>query len=346
MSPLTDRLLNLLPNQRDDAETRHFKSIVFLSVGILALMIVVAVVAFFLTIDSAEQTMVPNLQGKDLANAMIDLQDRGLYARVQLRYSANPSDKGTVLGQDPSAGTLVKAGRQVILRVSRGAIIDRVENYIGWKLSDLELHLQTLSTTYGPLIQLQTPVTSIYDNAAAGTVIQQKPAPGTALTGLTNLSVVVSLGPQSQSFKVPKVTNMSFQEAMSTLAKANIPFVFTDRTARGSEKAGVVISQSPDSGSNVPNGTLITLVMTDPTKVPNGSVFGLLQKNLPDYPVAVDLKVEADAPDGTKATLLEMKSSGGLLTVPYVVKDGTNIVVYSFDKELFRITAGTQSTGG
>ena len=234
------------------------------------------------------------------------------------------------------------------LRVSRGAIIDRVENYIGWKLTDLELHLQTLSTTYGPILQLITPVTRVYDNAPAGTVIQQKPSPGTPLTGLTKLAVVVSLGPKNQEYKVPYLVGQTFASAMDLLAKQNIPFAFTDRHATGSEAPGTVVSQSPDPGSNVPTGTLMSLVMTDPVNIPSGEVFGMLQRNLPEYPVPVDLKVEVLASNGKSQTLLATKSSGGLLTVPYIVPDNSTIVVSSFNKELFKVTAGggTTSSGG
>ena len=349
MSPMQDKIFNLLPNHRDDSETRHFKSIVYLAVGIIVLMVIAALVAFFMTINSAEQTMVPNLKGKELANALIELQDRGLYPRVQLRYSSNPADKGTILGQEPSPGTMMKSGREVTLQVSRGAVIDRVENYIGWKLTDLELHLQTLSTTYGPLLKLQTPVTSVFDNSPAGTIIQQSPAPGTPLTGVTKLSVVVSLGPHSQNVQVPDVVGKTYSEAMSELGKKNIPFAFTDRKAQGSEKPGTVVSQSPSAKSNVPRNTLISLVMTDPANVPSGEQFGMLQKNLPDYPVPIDLTVEAVAPDGTHTELLKTMTTGGLLTVPYVVKDGSTIIVSSFKKELFRVTVGTapgSSSGG
>ncbi len=341
MSPISNKLLNLLPNQRDDSDTRHFKTIVYLSLGIIVLMVIAAVVAFFMTINSAEQTMVPNLKGKDLANALVELQDRGLYPRVQLRYSSNPADKGTILGQDPSPGTMMKAGRQVALQVSRGAVIDRVENYIGWKLSDLELHLQTLSTTYGPLLQLEKPVTTVFDNSPSGTIIQQKPAPGTPLTGLTKLSVVVSLGPHSQSIEVPDLVDKPYTDAIDELAKQNIPFAFTDRKAQANEKPGTVVSQSPDAKSNVPKNTLISLVMTDPANVPKDETFGMLQKNLPDYPVPIDLTVDAVAPDGTHTQLLKTMTTGGLLTVPYVVKNGSTIIVSSFDKELFRITVGS-----
>lgn len=344
MGPLTQKIRNVLPNQEGgDLDSRHFRTIIFLSLGIIVLMVIAAVVAFFMTINSAEQTMVPNLTGKELANALIELQDRGLYPHIELRYSSNPSDKGTVLGQDPSAGTLMKAGRQVTLQVSRGAVIDRVENYIGWKLSDLELHLQTLSTTYGPLLQLQKPVTSVFDNSPADTVIQQQPTPGTPLTGLTKLTVVVSLGPHSQSIQVPDLVGKTYTEVMDLLAKENIPFAFTDRKAVGEEKPGMVVSQSPEAKSNVPKNTLVSLEMTDPANVPKGEIFGMLQKNLPNYPVAIDLTVEAITPDGIHTQLFATQTTGGLLTVPYVVKDGSTIIVSSFDKELFRITVGGKS---
>jgi len=345
VSPFADRLLNLLPNPRDDGETRHFKILVYLSVGIIILMVVVAAITFLLTIDGAEQTMVPNLKGMDLANGLVALQDRGLYPRVQLRYSANPAEKGTILGQEPGAGTIVKTGRLVTLQVSKGAIIDRVENYIGMKLTDLELHLQTLSTTYGPLLQLQTPISSVYDAAPAGTILQQSPAPDTPLTGLTTLKVVVSLGPRSASATVPSFVGEEYASALKALTEANLTFAMTDRKARGVERPGTIVSQSPDAGSTVPSGTLINLVMTDPSYVPHGYVFGMLQKTLPDYPVAIDLTIEAVSPDGEHSTILAMKTTGGLLTVPYVVKDDSVIIVSSFDKELFRYTVGGRNGG-
>ncbi len=340
MDPILDKLRDLVPNSRDDAETRHFKILVYLSVGIIALMIIAAVATFLLTIDGAEQTMVPDLRGMDLASAAVSLQDRGLYPRVQLRYSANPTDKGNVLAQEPPAGTVVKSGRQVTLQVSKGAIIDKVENYVGWKLTDLELHLQTLSTTYGPLLQLEKPVTSVFASAPAGTIIQQKPAPDTPLTGLTTLQVVVSLGTQSENIKIADFKGVDFKSAMNLLAQLNVPFVFTDRPASGSEPPGEVVSQSPDPGSDVPKGTVVNLVMTDPQDVPDGYLFGMLQKTLPDYPVPVDLTVQAISPDAEKTTLLSTQSSGGLLTVPYVVKESSVIVVSIFSKELFRLTVG------
>lgn len=347
MSPFADKLLNLLPNSRDDGETHHFKILVYLSVGIIILMIIIALVTFLLTVDGAEQTMVPNLTGMELANGLVSLQDRGLYPRVQLRYSANPAEKGKILAQEPGAGTIVKTGRVVTLQVSKGAIIDRVEDYIGMKLTDLELHLQTLSTTYGPLLQLQTPVTSVYDPAPAGTILQQSPAAGTPLTGLTTLKVVVSLGPKSASSTVPSLVGEGYEKALKTIADSNLSFAVTNRRARGGEEPGTIVSQSPDPGSTVPAGTLVNLVMTDPTGLAHGYVFGMLQKTLPDYPVAVDLTVEAVAPDGTRTPILTLKTKGGLLTVPYVVKNHSVIVVSSFDKELFRYTVGGgRETGG
>ena len=109
MGPLADKIQGILPNKNEDPEKRYFKSVVLLSVGIILLMIAAGLITFFLTIQSEEQTMVPNLDGVELANALIALEDRALYPAIQLRYSQDPAEKGTVVGQEPVAGYQCKS---------------------------------------------------------------------------------------------------------------------------------------------------------------------------------------------------------------------------------------------
>ena len=110
------RFSKLLPNGEDEPGRRFFKLTVYLSIGIILIMIFASLITFFLTIEGEEQTLVPDVQGMELENAMIELQNKGLLGYVQLRVSPNPSDKGTVLNQEPDAGALVKVGRQIDLR--------------------------------------------------------------------------------------------------------------------------------------------------------------------------------------------------------------------------------------
>ena len=88
--------------------------------------------------------MVPDVTGKDLTDALQEMQAKELYPKIRLRYSKSPEEKGSVLEQSPSGGTIVKAGERINLTVSQGVVLDRVENYVGMKIDDVRAQLQTL----------------------------------------------------------------------------------------------------------------------------------------------------------------------------------------------------------
>src|SRR5208337_5240048 len=107
------------PQPDDSPEIRNLKIYSFLFIGIIGLMIVIGTVTFSIAVRGQPETLVPNLQGRDVLDALMDLQGKELYADVQVQYSSD-TEKGTVLSQRPAPGTLVKAGKRVILRVSKG----------------------------------------------------------------------------------------------------------------------------------------------------------------------------------------------------------------------------------
>lgn len=338
MGPRKTWISKLSPTNEEDPGRRYFKFTVFFSIGIIAVMVIASLVAFFLTIEGEEQTLVPNVGGLELEEAMIELQQKGLVGLVQLRVSPNPSDKGLVLTQEPSPGTLVKVGRKIELRVSKGPVIDEVENFVGLNLSEVELQLQSMSTIYGAILKIKRPVMEVYSESQPGTILEQKPIPGTKITQLTELEVIVSRGPQGSLVTVADYTGLGFYEALRSFAKTDSPFVFSHRAALGEEEPGTVVSQSPGPGTDVEPGTLMQFIISTPEEIPETSVFGILQRVLPDYPVAVDLIIEVVRPDGSSRRLVSMKHPGGSISIPYLEEENSQIVVSSSLRELFRDT--------
>lgn len=337
MTRFVRKLSRLLPNNEDDPVKKQFKTNIFLVVGIIILMVISGLVTFFLTLEGQEQTLVPDVRSVDLAEGMIKLQEKGLNAQVQLRYSSNPGDKGIILDQDPSPGTLVKVGRRVNVRVSRGAVIDKVDNYIGWNIDNLEMHLQTLFTAYDALLRIKKPYIGVYSDTPKGTILEQKPLPETQITGPTQLELVVSLGPQGESVMIKNYMERSYLDVLSEVVRDETPFAFTVRDASRGERPGIIVSQIPSAESYVPAGTLIQFIMTKPSGIPEGKVFGLVQKTLPEYPIPVTLRVEVLSPEeGTVSELFSMRHKGGLLTIPYVEDINSIIIVSLGDSELFR----------
>ena len=253
----------ILPNHKDPPEKRNFKLFVVLIVGMFLLMVLIGLLTFLLSLKGSEQVMVPALEGKDLIPALIELQEKELYPRLQVRYSSD-YEKGLVLEQKPAAGSSVRLGRRVTLVVSRGPVIDRVEDYVGEKLDDVRVHLQSVFATSRALLRIKEPISYVFDESPAGTILAQKPPADKPLDELTELELVVSRGPRGEMVSVQDYANLRFQDAIAELASANIPFTFTVRRAQGQEKSGVVVAQTPEPAAEVPYGSVVQLVMTRP----------------------------------------------------------------------------------
>jgi beta-lactam-binding protein with PASTA domain len=328
----------VLPSYRDPPERRTFKLVVLLIVGAIALMLVISLTTFLLSVRGAEQVLVPAVQDKEIITALMELQEKELNARIQVRFSSD-YEKGMVIEQRPSAGTVVRAGRRVTLTVSRGPVIDRVENYVGQKLEDVRIHLQTLFASYRAVLKIKEPVSYVFDASPAGTIIAQKPAPETVIDSFTELELVVSRGPKGELITVPDLSGMPFQNALAELAASNLPFVFSVRPAQGAEASGVIVAQTPEPGQEIPYGAVIQLTMTQPTRLPRGKVFGVFQYVLPSYPIMVDISLDSIGASGP-TTLVAMKHPGGPISIPYVVDEKSELVLYIFDKEEIRQQVG------
>ena len=153
---------------------------------------------------------------------------------------------------------------------------------------------------------------------------------------MTDLIFVVSRGPEGQTVTVRDYEGLRFTKVLGLVIDYEIPFVFTTRESGTGERAGTVISQSPEPDSEVPAGTLLQFVMAEPDDIPEGYIFGVLEKNIPEYQIAVVLRVDAVSLIGERKELVSMKHSGGLLTIPYIEEEGTVLIVYIEGKEVSR----------
>jgi beta-lactam-binding protein with PASTA domain len=240
-----------------------------------------------------------------------------------------------VLGQEPSPGSIVKARSRVSLRVSKGAAVEKLDDYVGWDIQELESHLKSLESVYGPLLKLKKPYIRVYDEAPAGTILEQKPKPGTELTVLTELELVVSKGPEGQMTQVREYVEMGWRQAFREIINEGHPFVFTlDNSAEG--EPGTIVSQSPAPEQEVSSSALRQLIVKAPEEIEEGERFGILERELPEYQVSVPIEVYAILPNGEENEIISFSHKGGLLTIPYLQPEGSTIVVAIDDEEEIR----------
>lgn len=323
----------------DEIDPRHYRLAIIALVGVIALMAVSGLLAFFLALRGEEQTLVPDLTDLELSSALIKLQEKELYPRISLRFSENPETRGRILEQDPPAGAIVKAGRRIALVVSRGAIQDKVGDYVGQNLDEVKIHLQTVFGATRQLITILDPPVYVYDKNPAGTILEQSPAPDTELTGPVQLAFVVSRGPEKAKVKVPELSGLSLEDAILQITKSGIAFSFSLRPAEGREKPGTVVAQLPVPGTLLDAVTPVTIVYASPVKA-EGMVTGLFSLALPEYPYPQKATLIAEKPDGAKLTLISADHPGRSFTLPYTLPVGSVLVLQVLNRVVARIEAG------
>ena len=292
----------------------------------LVLMFVICWITFFATVRGPEQVMVPNVEGKDLTTALLELQVKELYPKIQLKYTDNPDDAGKILSQNPDGGSIVKAGRRINLTVSRGTILDHVENYIGQNFDDVKINLQTMFTgSTRPLIVLAEPSYKA-DQSDAGTILAQDPPEGTIISNPVTVKLIVSRGPEYENTKVPKITGLDFKALISTIANSKIVFDFTTHLASENEKEGTVTRQEKDSSQYLPNYSRVAAEIALPKKQKDDELIGLFTAQLPNYPYAVEMTLESSK-NGVKNTIVTLKHTGGDVTIPYITEKGSELIL-------------------
>ncbi|MBQ9282909.1 MAG: PASTA domain-containing protein [Treponema sp.] len=300
----------------------------FFLVVILALVLMFAIcwITFFATVRGPEQVMVPNVEGKELTTALLELQAKELYPKIQLKYTDNPDDAGKILVQNPESGSIVKAGRRINLTVSRGTILDHVENYIGQNYDDVKINLQTMFTgSTRPLIVLAEPSYKS-DQSVAGTVLAQDPPEGTIISNPVTVKLIVSRGPEYENTRIPKIVGMDFAKLLPTLASSKVVFDFTAHIAEGKEAEGTVVSQEENESQFVPNYSRVSAEIALPKKQKDDEVLGLFTAQLPSYPYAVEMSLDSSK-GGVRKTIVTIKHKGGNVTIPYITEKDSELIL-------------------
>jgi beta-lactam-binding protein with PASTA domain len=323
----------------EEIAAKRLKLFISMMAVLVVIVGIIAISIFFVAVRGAEQTLVPEVRGKELTEALLELQAKELYPRIQLRYSQSSRDRGQILEQDPRAGTIVKAGRQIRLVVSQGVMINRVENYVGRNIEDVRMDLQTFVASSGaPLLTLKEPLMYDFSPEAPGTILRQKPEPGTDISGPIRLEFVVSQGQEHTLLTVPQLTGLSLSSALEQIGRMGIVFEFTLREIREGEKGETVVYQAPAAGTSVTSNVIIDLVVNTPAQLKEGEVFKLFTFAMPRNPYPLPVRLEALLPSGERLRLISVEYPGGRFTVPYRLPVDSVLILSMMNREIHRET--------
>lgn len=309
------------------------------AIVLIVLMGIICLGVFFVAVKGAEEVLVPSITGKDITEALLEMQAKELYPKVVLRYSDSPEDKYKVLEQSPKGGAIVKAGKRINITVSRGAAVSTVEDFVGMTIDDVRLRLSTLFAGTKALIVLGE---TLYENnsAPAGTVLQQNPAPNTVISDVVTVTLVVSKGPENTKVTVPQMLGASLSDVYAQMQSSSLIFNFSQSDTFAEGRYAEIISQEPAPSSSVNEYSRVETVIAFPeNKGINPPVTGIFKYTLLAYSYPMDMELEAIPSSGKPYTIVAFKHLGGDVSVPYSVPKDTVLVLSVLGKEVARIIA-------
>ncbi len=213
-----------------------------------------------------------------LAKAGLDVGNITYSDQVQ-----NGVAEGQVLSQDPAANTWARRGGSVSL-VINGPQKVTVPSVIG------KTQTEALDALQGTGLIIGNITSSFNATVPVGQIVSQDPTGGAEASKGSPVALVVSKGPQVST--VPGVVGQEQSAATSTLEKGGFKVTTTQQYST-SVASGIVISQSPDAGTDGKVGDTVALVISQgpqPVTVPD--VKGKLGTDAIDLLQAQGLKVK------------------------------------------------------
>jgi beta-lactam-binding protein with PASTA domain len=249
---------------------RHFWTMV----GVLALAMVMLASAVFAmrgAIHGAEVT-VPNLSGMGLAEAENKTEALGLGMEVENRLYSAIVPIGRVMGQSPTAGTVVRREWQVRVAESLGPQKVAIPDVMGEPMRVAAIAIERVGLELGSLVHLPGTGT------VADLVIAQSPPPTATGADRPRVSLLLSspAGSTAYAYVMPDLTGMSYSAASALVARADLKMGTPVMAAalipavkmggvmapvKATALPGMVMGQVPAAGERVTTADVVRLTV-------------------------------------------------------------------------------------
>lgn len=225
--------------------------------------------------SSANTVVMPNLLGKTMTEAKIELKELGIDITLKGSESSSKYSAGQIMEQNIAEGTKVEVGSSVEVTIagsgssgtsgsstsstaadSTSSTTDTevtVPNVVGKDEATARAAIEAAGLTVGTVTEASS------DTVTSGLVISQTVAANTKTAKGTKVNLVLSSG--ASSVKVTDVIGHEQSRAEQELAAAG--FQVSVKEAYSSDvRSGLVISTTPDRGTPAKPGSTVTMTVS------------------------------------------------------------------------------------
>ncbi len=200
---------------------------------------------------------VPDLLGKDLADARKDAAQVGLHLELQNEGIHHPEiPENHIISQYPLGGERVRQTRKIIVTISLGPAVLTVPDLTNLSLREARILLENQKLTVGDIEEIYS------DEFARGTVISQYPAAGEEILLETEIDLLVSKGPEPNMVPVPNLIGLSLEEAIEKLEGLNFKIGNISEKMTRRFLSNQVAEMAYEAGTAIPEGSEVDLVVS------------------------------------------------------------------------------------
>jgi eukaryotic-like serine/threonine-protein kinase len=251
------------PPPDEDEDDSRSRKVLYVLLGLLLLALIAAGAYLLPSLFESppEQVRVPDLIGLTEDEARAEIGNAGLAVGEQSFQESEDVRANRVIEQTPNRDQFVDPGTEVDIVISSGKPLVEVPFVVGRPRAAAAAALREAN--------LEVTMQESDSDEPAGQVLSTDPPEGDTVPEGTLVTVFYSDGPE----QVPGVVGLQRREAEQVIRDAGFePFVTesTDTT----EPRGTVIDQRPESGSQAPEGSTVTIVVSafeEPSESPSPS---------------------------------------------------------------------------
>ena len=204
---------------------------------------------------------IPDVLGMTEEQAASKLESKGLEYELGTSVISKKYEEGTVAGIEPEAGTHVKDGYTVTLRLARKSNSKDDSDKV--KVPDVTN--QTLSKARTMITDEGLKVGDVAyeysDTVSEGSVIRQDPGGGERVPSGSTVDLTVSRGQNQTSVQVPNLMGMTRSQASNALEKLGLTLgAVTEEYS--SSTIGTVMRQGVKAGTTVEKGSAVDISLS------------------------------------------------------------------------------------
>lgn len=250
-------------------KSRHFRNTILLVIATIVGIVLIAFFSLGYYTRHGSGIPVPKLKGLDVDRAMATLKEQGFNYKIDSVYVPD-QDPGTVVEQDPDAGTNVKEGRTIYLTMVTQQAPDVALPDLTTEQSIYREAIAILSN-YG----LKVGDTTYRSDIARDRVLEvrykgQPIRPGTKIPKGSRLDLVLGNGEGASEVDIPELVGLDLDAAKFAIRGAGLTIgIITYEGAVTDSTTVTVVSQSPmksDSLTQTSIGTRINLTVSQGQK--------------------------------------------------------------------------------